>query len=272
VRPRTTLRRIRAAIPAIREILAEEPATATSLDRVVGPRRRVALVGTSLAAARRVAREHDATTNDVLLAVTAAGLRALLRHRGEPVDGTTFRIYVPVSLRRNLRGDQHGNRIAQMAVPLNLGEEDPHRRLREIAAETTMRKARVRTSLDSLLVGGLMRRLTLRVVMGQRVNATSASIPGPKTPLHLAGARALEVIPIVPLVANEPLGVCALSYAGALTIGVTVDPDAYPDLEVLVGAMRDEIRALGLPTGEVPAEPNLRSAQTQPRRPAPLPG
>jgi hypothetical protein len=108
--------------------------------------------------------------------------------------------------------------------------------------------------------------------MGQRVNATSASIPGPKTPLHLAGARALEVIPIVPLVANEPLGVCALSYAGALTIGVTVDPDAYPDLEVLVAAMRDEIRALGLPTGEVPAEPNLRSAQTQPRRPAPLPG
>ena len=45
-----------------------------------------------------------ATVNDVLLAVTAGGLRALLRSRGEPVEDTTVRIYVPVSLRRRMRG------------------------------------------------------------------------------------------------------------------------------------------------------------------------
>ena len=36
---RTGLRQVRAAWPAIRELLAEEPATATSLDRMVGPDR-----------------------------------------------------------------------------------------------------------------------------------------------------------------------------------------------------------------------------------------
>jgi WS/DGAT/MGAT family acyltransferase len=271
-RPRTTLRRIRAAAPAVWEILAEEPATATSLDREVGPRRRLALIRTSLADVRRVAREHDGTVNDVLLAVTAAGQRAVLRHRGEPVDGTTLRIYVPVSLRRRLRGPQQGNRIAQMAVPLRMDEDDPHQRLRDIAAETTKRKARTRTSLDSLPVGGLVGRLMLMAVMRQRVNATSASIPGPRTPLHLAGARAHQVIPIVPLVANEPLGVCALSYAGELTIGIAVGRDAYPDLEVLVDAMRAELRALGLPTLGPPAEPAVSSVPTPSPRPALQPG
>jgi hypothetical protein len=73
--------------------------------------------------------------------------------------------------------------------------------------------------------GGIGRRLMLMAVMRQRVNVTSASIPGPKMPLYLGGARVLEVSPVLPLIANEPLGVGALSYAGALTIGIAADRD-----------------------------------------------
>lgn len=248
-RPRTTLRGMLAAWPAVREILAEEPATATSLDRTVGPGRSSALIRTDRAGARAVGRAHDATVNDVLLAATAAGLRALLQCRGERVEETTVRIYVPVSLRRHLRGRQQGNLIAQMAVPLRLGEADPTRRLKDIAAETDKRKVRVRTSLSDLMVGGAIgRRLMLLAIMRQRVNVTSASIPGPKQPLYLAGARVREVFPLLPLVANEPLGVGAVSYAGALSIGIVADRDAFPDLDVLAAAMREELRRLGLPT------------------------
>jgi WS/DGAT/MGAT family acyltransferase len=248
-RPRASLRGIRAAWPAVREILAEEPATQTSLDRMVGAGRSLALIRTSLANVKEVGRAHDATVNDVLLAATAAGLRTLLQHRGEPVEETTVRIYVPVSLRRRLRGRQQGNLIAQMAVPLRLGQADQAHRLSDIAAETRKRKARVRTSLSNLMVGGAIgRRLMLLAVMRQRVNAASASIPGPKQALYLAGARVLEVFPLLPLVANEPLGVGALSYAGALTIGIAADRDAYPDLDVLAAAMGRELRSLGLPT------------------------
>jgi diacylglycerol O-acyltransferase / wax synthase len=103
-RPRTTLRRVRAAWPAVREVLAEEPAAATSLDRMVGPGRSLALIRTTLDQVKQVAHSRHATVNDVLLAATAGGLRALLRSRGEPVEGTTVRIYVPVSLRRRVRG------------------------------------------------------------------------------------------------------------------------------------------------------------------------
>jgi diacylglycerol O-acyltransferase / wax synthase len=247
-RPRTTMRRLRAAWPAIRELLAEKPAPKTSLDRMVGPGRNLALIRTSLDQVKQVAHAHAATVNDVLLAATAAGLGALLRSRGEPVQDTTVRIYVPVSLRRQVRGPQQGNLIAQMAVPLPLGVADPGLRLREITAETTNRKARTRTSLGTLFRGRIARRLLLAAVIRQRVNLTSASIPGPEVPLYLAGARVLEVFPILPLIANEPLGVGALSYAGRFTIGVVADRDAYPDLDAFAAGLREELHTLGVPT------------------------
>jgi diacylglycerol O-acyltransferase / wax synthase len=156
-RPRTTVRRLRAAWPAVRELLAEQPASETSLDRMVGAGRTLGLIRTALDAVKEVAHAHAATVNDVLLAVTAGGLRALLRRRGEPVEDLTVRVYVPVSLRRRVRGPQQGNLIAQMAVPLPLGESDPGRRLRQIAAETARRKARTRTSLGALIGGRIVR-------------------------------------------------------------------------------------------------------------------
>ena len=248
-RPGATAQRLRAAWPAVRELVAEAPAAETSLDRMVGPDRTLALVRTTLELVRQAGHSYGATVNDVLLAVTAGGLRALLASRDEPVEDTTVRVYVPVSLRRpRARGPQQGNRIAQMAVPLALGEPDPGRRLQRIAAETGERKARTRTSLGTLFGGRVTRRLLLMAVMRQRVNVTTASIPGPEAPLHLGGARVLEVFPVLPLIANESLGVGALSYAGALTIGVVADQDAYPDLDIFTMAVRDDLAALGSPT------------------------
>lgn len=256
-RPRTTMRRLRAAWPAIGELLAEKPAPKTSLDRMVGPDRNLALIRTTLEAVKEVAHRHGATANDILLAATAGGLRALLRRRGEPVEDITVRVYVPVSLRlrRGLRGPQQGNLIAQMAVPLSLGKSESGRRLERIAAETARRKARARTSLGTLFGGRIARRLLLMAVMRQRVNATTADIPGPEAPRYLAGARVLEVFPLLPLIANEPLGVGALSYAGAFAIGVVADRDAYPDLDTLAAGLRDELHALGVPTDPTSIRP-----------------
>jgi hypothetical protein len=110
--------------------------------------------------------------------------------------------------------------------------------------------------------GGIGRRLLLMAVMRQRVNVTSASIPGPKMPLYLAGAGVLEVFPVLPLIANEPLGVGALSYAGALTIGITADRDAFPDVDGFGTAVRHELHALA------PSSVHFASASGPPERAA----
>ena len=92
-------------------------------------------------------------------------------------------------------------------------------------------------------------------VMRQRVNATTADIPGPEVPLCLAGPQVLEVFPILPLMANEPLGVGALSYAGTFAIGVVADQDAYPDLDTFTAGLCEELHALGVPTHPMPIRP-----------------
>jgi WS/DGAT/MGAT family acyltransferase len=252
IRPGTTLRHARQAWPAIRELFAEQPATRTSLDRMVGPDRSLAVIRTTLDEVKAVAHAHDATVNDVLLALTAGGMRTVLRGRGEPVEGTTVRTYVPVSLRRRRGGPQQGNLIAQMAVPLAMRESDAADELRRIAAQTATRKARARTSLGTLVRGRFARRLMLFAVMRQRVNVTTASIPGPAMPLYLCGARVIEVFPVLPLIANEPLGVGALSYAGQFDIGVVADRDAYPDLDVFVAGAREQLQRLGVPAHTTP--------------------
>jgi NRPS condensation-like uncharacterized protein len=104
------------------------------------------VIRTTLDEVRAVAHLHGATVNDVLLALTAGGLRAVLRGRGEPVEDITVRTYVPVSLRRRVGGPQQGNLIAEMAVPLTMRESDAEDELRRIAAETATRKAKTRTS------------------------------------------------------------------------------------------------------------------------------
>jgi hypothetical protein len=53
---------------------------------------------------------------------------------------------------------------------------------------------------------------------------------------------------MLPLIANEPLGVGALSYAGTFNVGVVADRDAYPDLDVFAAGARAELHALGIPT------------------------
>lgn len=84
-RPVTTTRHVRAAWTAVREVTTGPPVTRTSLDRLVGPGRTLAPIRGSLGQVQQIAHGHHATVNDVLLAITAGGLRGLLRSRGEPV-------------------------------------------------------------------------------------------------------------------------------------------------------------------------------------------
>lgn len=244
-RPMATVRRTKAAWPAMRELFAEKPGPRTSLDRVVGPHRTLALIRGNLQVVEDVAHAHAATVNDVLLTVIAGGLRALLYSRGERIEDVNLPIYVPVSLRRDRAARAAGNLISQMIVHLPLGIADPARRLRETAAETARRKSVTRPSLGTMFHGKVTRLVMLRLVIRQRVNVVTADLPGPQQPLYFAGSQLLEMFPLVNLLGNESLGVGALSYAGQFNLMAVSDTDAYPDLDVFVAGARDEIQTLG---------------------------
>ena len=249
--PLTSGRHLVADWPAMRELLAERPLPVASLDRRVGPDRTFALIRSSLELIKNVAHTSDATVNDVLLTVAAGGLRALLKSREEPVE-QVLRIYVPVSLHHEPRAQARGNLIGQMVVPLPIGVADPVLRLRRIAKETVQRKARSRPSLGVVPHRGIAGRAFLKIVDRQRVNLTSADIPGPQVPQYFAGARLLEVFPIAPLIGKVSLAVTAMSYAGQFNITVIADRDGYPDLDIFIAGVQEELQALA---GAMSAKP-----------------
>ena len=81
--PIGTLRRMRRAWPAMREMFAEGRAPQSSVNRPIGSDRRLAIIRSNLSVAKEIAHAHHAKINDVLLAAAARGYRALLQARGE---------------------------------------------------------------------------------------------------------------------------------------------------------------------------------------------
>lgn len=251
--PARTLRRARRVWPAWREFFAGQRAPPTSLNRPIGGDRRLTVVRSRLEVAKRIAHAHHAKVNDVVLAAVAGGLRELLRHRGEDVAGLALRAAVPVSLHHEQPGQARGNQDATMIVPLPLGEPDAVRRLELIAAETAARKQRPHPPAAS----GIMRvaavqRAVFRLLDRQRfANLWVTNVPGPPVPLYLAGARLLELFPLVPIEGNLTLTVGVLSYAGQLNLTAVADRHACPDIAVFAqgvrGALDDLARSVLVP-------------------------
>jgi WS/DGAT C-terminal domain len=65
-------------------------------------------------------------------------------------------------------------------------------------------------------------------VKRHRVNVASTDIPGPEMPLYLAGARLLEVFPMIQLLGTVTLAVGGMSYAGQFNAMVVADAQGYP--------------------------------------------
>jgi diacylglycerol O-acyltransferase / wax synthase len=241
--PARTLRRARRVWPAWREFFAEQRAPPTSLNRPIGAGRRLAIVRSRLELAKRIGHAHHAKVNDVVLAAVAGGLRELLRRRGEDVEGLALRAAVPVSLHQEQPGQARGNQDGTMIVPLRLGEPDAVRRLGLIAAETAARKQHPHPPGAS----GIMRfpavqRAVFRLLARQRlVNLWVTNVPGPPVPLYLAGARLLELFPVVPIQGNLTLTVGVFSYAGQLNLTAVADRDACPDVEVFAQGVQSAL-------------------------------
>jgi diacylglycerol O-acyltransferase / wax synthase len=225
---------LRRAWPALRGVVGDGPAARTSFNRPLGPSRRLGLLRYDLDAVRAVAHRHGATVNDVLLSALGPGLRAVLVSRGEPVAGVKLRAMVPMA--KGPEGHRTLNATAGMVVRIPIDERDPDERLRQVAAETAVRRAQpLKFAESGILQSQLLVRFGTRIAARQRVsNLYVANLPGPATRLFLAGRSVDEVFPLVSLLGNVTLGVAVLSYAGQLGIAVIVDAASWPDLDVLL--------------------------------------
>ncbi len=96
--PRDALRNARSALAMIvREELHAAPRT--SLNVPIGTLRRFEVLRVPLAKLKEIKNALGGTINDVVLTVTASGLRALLQSRGEALPAGGLRAMVPINIR-----------------------------------------------------------------------------------------------------------------------------------------------------------------------------
>ena len=226
-------------------------APASSINVPIGGRRRLGVASVPLDEVKAIKRRMGGTVNDVVLAAAAGGLRRLLLERGESPPEGGLRAMVPVNVRKAGEHLALGNRITSLFVRLPVDEADPEDRYTRQMEEAEWLKSGSQalgatTLLDLTgLAPPLVHSFLARSLFATRLfNVTITNVPGPQQPLYAFGSRLTAVWPLVPLAADHTLGIAVFSYDGTLFFTVNADYDAVPDLDVLIGGIKDAISEL----------------------------
>lgn len=225
--------------------LRPPPAAGCSLVQRTGTRRRMTVVRADHAAVRAAAHRCGATTNDAVLVAVAGALHRVLLGRGESLDHLV--VTVPVAGRRAAGGADLGNMVTPIVVPVpTTGGYQV--RLAEVAARVRAAKATAAGPPPIAVLGWLFRPLARLggyhwyMNHQHRFHTLVSHVRGPVEPLAFGGAAITSAVPVgVAEGGNQTVYFEVLSYAGALTISAIVDPDRFPDVDVLADGLRAEL-------------------------------
>ena len=240
--PAAVLGRVRPALAELKPGGLARPAR-TTLNAVTGPARRILVTRTGLETVVAFAHSHDATVNDVVLAVVARALRSLLASRGEQAGDLVASVMV--TGRPATTATQLGNQIGVMPVRLP-GHGDLSDQIAQIATATRARKTANRAASAGLLRPAF-RTLAAVGLLGWLINRQRlvsvfvTNLRGPADQFRFAGALIADVIPITDIAGNVTLSFGVMSYAGTLVVVVVADPDHHPDLDTLAGLLQAEL-------------------------------
>ena len=251
--PRSTWSRLSVAASAVGEALEAGlhlPAH-TTLNRPIGPHRRVDWLAVDLAAARAVKQKLGGTVNDVVLAVACGALHRFFGGR-EWRARLDYRVVVPVNMRSPADVPAEGNRASARFLSLPVAESDPLRRYERIRAESErIRASRAAEGIDLFIRfadwAGSAGFTAFGVRLATRLrpyNLIVSNVPGPQFPLYFSSTRLLAVYPQLPLFEHQGLGIAVLSYCGRLHFGLVGDREVARDLGRLCDAIGDAFTEL----------------------------
>lgn len=232
----------------------------------------------------------ESTLNDVVVSVIGGAMRRYLQSRGELGDVSPVTI-APLSVREAEARELGGNLASAMAIPVHTTIEDPLERLaavqRDAAGARKIAQAlgphnaldlieAVPAQLASLGFLEFGTRLLLATGIAVPVNTVITSVPGPQTPLYLAGARLVTMAGFGPVMDSMGLFHAVMSYDGKVSIAINSCREMMPDpafyAECIVASfeeLRDAAKAGlagGTPAKRAPVR--ARKAAGRARKPA----
>jgi WS/DGAT/MGAT family acyltransferase len=198
---------------------------------------------------KAVGRVLGCSVNDVLLATVAGALRRYLVEKGDDADGVELRAMVPVNLRPPGDSGKLGNRFGLVTLLLPVGIANPLARLYEVHQRMEALKRSYQPVIAFALLGlaGYLPRAAQQEMLDLLANKATAvmtNVPGPQTPLYLAGARVGQIMFWVPQSGDIGMGVSILSYGGGVQFGLITDAARVPDPERVIAGFRPEFERL----------------------------
>ncbi len=214
----------------------------TILNQPITGARRFAGRTFAIARLKAVAHAHGASLNDVVLALSAGGLRTYLAER-DALPERPLVAAVPVSIRKTDDG-RGGNSISAMLCDLATQHADPVERLRAITAST-------RAAKDSLAGAGTAGSVALAAavlgvpaLLGAVPGAGAlippaysliiSNVPGPKQIQYWNGAEVESWFPVSVPFEGQALNITVVSYATDISFGLIGCRTRMPGLERLL--------------------------------------
>jgi WS/DGAT/MGAT family acyltransferase len=199
------------------------------------------------------ARMVSGRLNDSIVAGLAGGLSLYHRHRGHD-DVHAVRLAMPLDRmeeRSHPRGAAVTDRFAPMRFTVPLDVDDPLERLAAIRLLVDRERSEPGLGLSAPLAN-LVNRLPATATTAlfgslvRGVDVIAAHVAGPEGPAYLAGAAIEAQVAFGPL-AGAGLSVAWIADGDTVNLGVSMDPAAVPDPDVLLDCLTDgydEIRKL----------------------------
>ncbi len=247
--PRRALRRAGASIHDIGQAVggALMPHTGSPLNARLGRHRRIERVSFELSSVKEISKATQSTVNDVLLAVVAGGLRGFFEKNSGLDRELALRVCLPVDCRPPDDDFKRANCVSVLFADLPVDEPDPLACLLSIRNQTeTLKKSgaahgtELLVEMNDLLGADWLTRLGKRFASRlSPFNLIVTNIRGPSVPLYLQGVRLRSIVPFVPLVQNQGLGVAIASYCDRIDLGLSADREQIPNLGDLACSMLD---------------------------------
>ena len=217
----------------------------------IGTLRRFEVVRVPLAELKEIKNSLGGTINDVVLAVTASGLRALLESRCEALPAGGLRAMVPMNVRAASEHLALGNRVSSLFVELPVAEADPVRRYRETVARSESLKSDGQQAAGTTAVIELagLAPPVIHATLAQALyatrlfNVTITNVPGPQQTLYAFGAPCARSIRLCRSPPSTPSGLPPRAMT-ARVLRRDRRPRTVPDLDVLLCALGASVEEL----------------------------
>lgn len=192
---------------------------------------------------------HQATVNDVLLALLSGAIRRhLLLHKQDVSEG--LRVVVPVNVRGHHDDIILHNEIGMLSLELPVHLKTFKQRLLYIKAKTALLK----NSIEPMLVNKVMEvvadylpkpaKQKFAEIMGSKIAGVITNVPGPRHPVYLAGSKVEDLVCWIPHTAPLGIGISLLSYNSNVSVGVVIDQNRVKDPDAITIGFKREFLQL----------------------------